>query len=117
LRSDKHLDEMDGWKLPAEEIPWLTFSEGRKAPSFPPTFEHNWTSYYKWRGLPLNSPAALLLHWPLTIYRLLFLLGFLHLETGGTVRRKLSIHLLGVEVKSKHYQSGLLWTELVPRAN
>jgi hypothetical protein len=48
LLSDKHLDEESGWKLPANKIPWLTFSRHREAPSFPTALEHNWTSYYKW---------------------------------------------------------------------
>jgi hypothetical protein len=100
LLSDKHFNEEAGWKLPANEIPWLTFSHGRKAPSFPPVFEHNWTSYYEWRGLPLKSIAALLLHWPLSVYRLLYLLGFVSVEAGGNKRRKLKIHCLGVEVRS-----------------
>ena len=101
LLSDEHLEEKDGWKLPMEEIPWLTFREGRKAPSFPPAFEHNWTSYYKWRGLPLESPAALLLHWPLSIYHLLYRLDFVPSETeiAGSERRKLKIHCIGVEVR------------------
>lgn len=100
LFSNKHFDEGSGWKLPQNEIPWLTFSRGRKAPPFPPAFEHNWTSYYKWRGLPLKSPAALLLHWPLSIYRLLYLLGFVSSGDGGSKRGKLNIHCLGVEVRS-----------------
>ena len=112
LLSDEHLDEAAGWKLPAEQIPWLHFGEGRKAPSFPPMFEHNWPSYYKWRGLPLESPAVLLLHWPLTVYRLLFLLGFLPSETSRPVGRKLSIHLIGVEVKFNLFESKSFWTEL-----
>jgi hypothetical protein len=99
LLSDKHFDEESGWKLPSEEIPWLTFTEGRKAPSFPPVFEHNWTSYYKWRGLPSKSPAVLLLHWPLSIYRLLSLLCFVPPDIGGSRRHKLKIHLIGVEVR------------------
>jgi len=106
LLSDKHFDEESGWKLPAEETPWLTFSQGRVAPSFPPAFEHNWTSYYKWRGLPLKSPAALLLHWPLSVYRLLYLLGFVSSRDDGSERHKLTIHCLGVEVRS----SILFWT-------
>jgi len=101
LLSNKNYDEESGWKLPAEHTPWLTFSKGRRAPSFPPAFEQNWTSYYEWRGLPLKSPAALLLHWPLSIYRLLYLLGFVHTDpTGGTERRKLTIHWLGLEVET-----------------
>ena len=100
LLSNKNYDEQSGWKLPAEETPWLTFSKGRKAPSFPPVFEHNWTSYYKWRGLPLKSPVALLLHWPLSMYRLLYLLDFVPPDPGGPERRKLTIHWLGAEVRS-----------------
>jgi hypothetical protein len=112
LLSDEHFDEAAGWKIPAEQIPWLDFGEGRKAPSFPPMFEHNWPSYYNWRGLPLESPAALLLHWPLTVYRLLFLLGFLPSKTSGSVGRKLSIHLIGVEVKFNLFELKSFWTEL-----
>ena len=100
LLANKNFDEESGWKLPPEDTPWLTFSKDRKAPSFPPAFEQNWTSYYKWRGLPLTSPAALLLHWPLSIYRLLYLLGFVPTDLAGTERRKLTIHWLGVEVRS-----------------
>lgn len=99
LLSEKHFGEKSGWKLPAVEIPWLTFDKARKAPSFPPAFEHNWTSYYLWRGLPLKSPAALLLHWPLSIYRLLSLLGLVPSESGASERHKLNIHLIGVEVR------------------
>ena len=99
LLSDKHFDEKAGWTLPEEEIPWLSFDQGRAPPSFPPVFEHNWTSYYKWRGLPLTSIAVLLLHWPLSIYRLLYLLGFIPSETDGGERRKLNIHCLGIEVR------------------
>jgi hypothetical protein len=112
LLSDKHFDEMAGWKLPAEEMPWLTFSEGQKPPSSPPTFKHNWKSYYEWRGLPLKSPVALPLHWPLTVYRLLFLLGFLPSDTGGSAQHKLSIHLLGIGVRSKHHRFDCFWTEM-----
>ncbi|KAA8529511.1 hypothetical protein F0562_033690 [Nyssa sinensis] len=28
----------------------------------------SWKDYYEWRCIPLHSPVALLLHWPLTIY-------------------------------------------------
>jgi hypothetical protein len=99
LLSSKHFDEKSGWTLPEKEIPWLSFGQGRAAPSFPPAFEHNWTSYYKWRGLPLKSIAVLLLHWPLSIYRLLYLLGMIPPQTDGGERRKLSIHCLGIEVR------------------
>ena len=99
LLSETHFDEESGWKLPSEEIPWLMFDKGGKVPPYPPAFEHNWTSYYLWRGLPLTSPAALLLHWPLSIYRLLFLLGLVPSETTASERHKLTIHLIGVGVR------------------
>ncbi|XP_078181999.1 zinc ion binding protein isoform X1 [Carex rostrata] len=28
----------------------------------------SWKEYYEWRRLPLHSPVAVLLHWPLTVY-------------------------------------------------
>ena len=108
LLSDKHFDEKSGWALPEEEIPWLSFGQGRAAPSFPPVFEHNWASYYKWRGLPLKSIAVLLLHWPLSIYRLLYLLGFIPSETDIGERRKLNIHCLGIEVRPSNFDNGPL---------
>ena len=97
---------LDG-NSPKNEVPCLAFIQGRRAPSFPPTFEHNWTSYYEWRGLPHKSPAALLLHWLLSIYRLLYLLGFISSEGDGSERRKLNIHCLGVEMRS----SIIFWTK------
>ncbi|KIJ45180.1 hypothetical protein M422DRAFT_207452 [Sphaerobolus stellatus SS14] len=96
-------DEKAGWKLPDEEIPWLTFNEEHKPPAYPPTFEDNWKSYYEWRGLPLSSPAALLLHWPLTVYSLLKQLKLVPKlptdlsDSVATSRRSLLIHYLGVE--------------------
>ncbi|TDL26530.1 hypothetical protein BD410DRAFT_524864 [Rickenella mellea] len=96
LLSTKHFDEAAGWKLPADEIPWLNF-QNRKMPSFPTTFHHNWTSYYEWRGLPLESPAALLLHWPLSIYRLLYLLKLVPDGPVMSERQKLLIYYVGAE--------------------
>ncbi|TDL22157.1 hypothetical protein BD410DRAFT_788864 [Rickenella mellea] len=99
LLESKLYGDRDGWKLPDAEIPWLDLTD-RQKPSFPPSFEHNWKSYYDWRGLPLSSPACLLLHWPLSVYRLLYLLGFVpdNLHTGS--RMKLLVYCIGVEVRS-----------------
>ncbi|KDQ09122.1 hypothetical protein BOTBODRAFT_58901 [Botryobasidium botryosum FD-172 SS1] len=84
-----HLDERSGWRLPPSQTPWLTFAPDRPAPPYPPKFAHNWTSYYAWRGLPMDSPAVLLLHWPLSIYRLLFLVGLAEVPEK---RRSLVVH-------------------------
>ncbi|PON53761.1 hypothetical protein TorRG33x02_304470 [Trema orientale] len=54
----------------------------------------SWKEYYEWRSIPLDSPVALLLHWPLTIY---------HASKTGLgsriseIGQKLHIHYLGPE--------------------
>ncbi|XP_021293589.1 zinc finger MYND domain-containing protein 15 isoform X1 [Herrania umbratica] len=53
-----------------------------------------WKDYYEWRCIPLHSPVALLLHWPLTVYHAIQIagLGSLTFEVS-----KLRIHYLGPE--------------------
>ncbi|PON46555.1 Zinc finger, MYND-type [Parasponia andersonii] len=54
----------------------------------------SWREYYEWRSIPLDSPVALLLHWPLTIYHASKTgLGSRIAEIG----QKLHIHYLGPE--------------------
>ncbi|KAF8963786.1 hypothetical protein BDZ97DRAFT_1904771 [Flammula alnicola] len=100
LLEDQHLSDREGWKLPDNQIPWLKFeaSGASLRPQAPPSFEHNWASSYKWRGLPAESPACLLLHWPLTVYRLLFILGLVATEIPKE-RRHLLVHLVGIEME------------------
>lgn len=96
LLEDEPREERQGWLLPDDEIPWLDFESMDIAPpTAPPNFEHDWTSYYEWRGLPLRSPAALLLHWPLSTYRLLCQLNCIPSDIPMQ-RRRLTVHLLGV---------------------
>ncbi|TDL14292.1 hypothetical protein BD410DRAFT_833121 [Rickenella mellea] len=96
LLLERHPSEQNGWCLPRDEVPLLSFQEN-KLLKYPPDFEHNWKSYYEWRGLPLTSPAALLLHWPLSVYRLLFLMGFIP-QTSPESRRKLVLYYIGVQL-------------------
>lgn len=98
LLQDEQLDDRKGWMLPDTHIPWLDFATigASSPPKSPPSFEHTWASYYKWRGLPLESHAALLLHWPMTVYRLLHKLG-LASSAIPIQRRQLTIHLIGIE--------------------
>jgi len=97
LLEEDHLDERGGWKLPDDELPWLDFQSNDIVPPLtPPNFDHTWTSYYKWRGLPMHSPAVLLLHWPLSVYRLLHKLHCIPSEIP-LQRQKMVVHLLGVE--------------------
>ncbi|KAJ7763431.1 hypothetical protein B0H16DRAFT_1804550 [Mycena metata] len=85
LDRQTHLTERLGWKLTDKETPWLDFS-----------LSHNWAGYYEWRGLPIESPAALLLHWPLTVYRLLTIAGVIPAR-ASEARRQLTVHMLGIE--------------------
>lgn len=53
-----------------------------------------WKDYYEWRCIPLYSPIALLLHWPLTIYRAIQLAT---LESVlPEISNELRIHYLGI---------------------
>lgn len=97
LLEAQHMKEKEGWKLPDDQIPWLDFAAGgREPPQLPVDFEHTWEAYYKWRGLPMESPACLMLHWPLSVFRLLHILELVP-STPPTERRRLLIHYIGVE--------------------
>ncbi|EPS59438.1 hypothetical protein M569_15370, partial [Genlisea aurea] len=55
----------------------------------------SWKDYCEWRHLPLSSPAAVILHWPLTVY------WAIQLATGCNllpeIKNELRIHYLGPE--------------------
>uniref|UniRef100_A0A803MB42 MYND-type domain-containing protein n=1 Tax=Chenopodium quinoa TaxID=63459 RepID=A0A803MB42_CHEQI len=56
-----------------------------------------WKEYYDWRSISLDSPVALLLHWPLTIYYALQL-------NDSRIRRRdvsklINIHYLGLGIR------------------
>ncbi|XP_050129777.1 uncharacterized protein LOC126606427 isoform X3 [Malus sylvestris] len=55
----------------------------------------SWKEYYEWRSIPLHSPVALLLHWPLTIYYATQVAGLGSWTSG--ISEKLYIHYLGPE--------------------
>ncbi|KAJ6721833.1 ZINC ION BINDING PROTEIN [Salix viminalis] len=54
----------------------------------------SWLDYYEWRCIPLHSPVALLLHWPLTIYHAAHIAG---VWSSSVETRKLCVHYLGPE--------------------
>ncbi|XP_038702997.1 zinc finger MYND domain-containing protein 15 isoform X2 [Tripterygium wilfordii] len=55
----------------------------------------SWKDFYNWRGIPLLSPVAILLHWPLTIYHAVQVTSTISLSSGN--RNGLYIHYLGPE--------------------
>lgn len=86
---DRNSSLNDGWSLPTSLCPC-------SEPSSPiSTCLGSWEDYYRWRGLPFNSPAALLLHWPLTIYHCFQLYASQSLSSSAV--EKLFIHYLGPE--------------------
>ncbi|KAG9439848.1 hypothetical protein H6P81_020013 [Aristolochia fimbriata] len=61
LSSADHSRVYNDWDLPSIMCPC-------SEPKSPMPKCLSWNDYYNWRCLPLHSPVALLLHWPLTIY-------------------------------------------------
>lgn len=101
LLSDGMLTDETGWKLEKRFIPRLTFE-----PSTEPEIAHkadivDWNSWYNWRNLPKESPAALLMHYPLSVYQLL--VHVLHVtgpnRNSPENRQALNVHYVGAEVE------------------
>ncbi|KAF9229504.1 hypothetical protein BS17DRAFT_771549 [Gyrodon lividus] len=90
LLSDRHIDEKAGWKLEKRLVPKLCFE-----PSSEPVI----ASSVNLRGLPLESPAALLMHYPLTVYQLLVHVLNITSPTRNSPehRQILNVHYLGAE--------------------
>ncbi|GLJ30596.1 hypothetical protein SUGI_0605830 [Cryptomeria japonica] len=77
------------WNLKSEMCP-CTDPESPLA-----TVLTNWADYYSWRCLPLDSPVALLLHWPLTMYYAFQLLATRLQNILPSPGQELRIHYLG----------------------
>jgi hypothetical protein len=105
LLEEKHHSDEDGWKLQSRLIPFRTFSVVRESPlraGSPKAKEvKDWKSWYEWRGLPLESPAALLMHYPLTVYQLLVHTLKLTSPQAGSAedRKSLVVHYIGAEIE------------------
>ncbi|KAG1867854.1 hypothetical protein DFJ58DRAFT_714335 [Suillus subalutaceus] len=101
LLSDKLLTDETGWKLEKRLIPRLIFELGTEPELASKVDIVDWDSWYKWRNLPKESPAALLLHYPLTVYQLLVNV----LQVTGPKRNSLesrqalNVHYIGAEVE------------------
>jgi hypothetical protein len=97
-------DHTDAWKLghmntKGDIIPRLSFTT-----EFPPPPKvelgqiKDWQSWYTWRGLSMASPAALLMHYPLSVYHLLVdVLQITKCRDITAERRALQIHYIGAE--------------------
>jgi len=57
----------------------------------------SWEEYYKVRNIPLSSPVALLMTFPLTIYYAIQKYGEVPITVSRMLRRPLRVHIVGVE--------------------
>jgi hypothetical protein len=57
----------------------------------------SWEHYYRLRKIPVSSPVALLLSFPLTLYHAITLYGQVPVTVAAMLKRPLRIHLVGVE--------------------
>ena len=58
---------------------------------------NSWEEYYKLRNIPLKSPVALLLTFPLTIYHALLKYGAVPITVARMLSRQIRIHVVGIE--------------------
>ncbi|KAG1725126.1 hypothetical protein EDB19DRAFT_1948274 [Suillus lakei] len=101
LLSNKLLTDETGWKLGKRLIPRLVFELDTEPELASKADIVDWDSWYRWRNLPKESPAALLLHYPLTIYQLL--VNVLYVagpkRNSPESRQVLNVHYIGAEVE------------------
>ncbi len=57
----------------------------------------SWNDYYNVRGIPLESPIALLCTFPLTLYYAVQEYGEVPVTIARMLKRPLRIHMVGVE--------------------
>ena len=105
LLKKAHLSDEQGWKLPPHLIPYLDFSQpSAKVPSRVTELSEpikDWKSWYDWRGLPLESPAALLMAAPLSVYHMLVHCLEVTSPSAGSEGKRvpLRVHVVGTEVE------------------
>ncbi|KAF9065209.1 hypothetical protein BDP27DRAFT_1298363 [Rhodocollybia butyracea] len=104
LKSD-HLSDKQGWKLSPKFVPYRDFSKNEeRQPLLVTKFDGgivDWDSWYRWRKIPKDSPAALLMHYPMSVYQMLVHCLKVTSPSAGreSNRVNLNVHLLGVEVE------------------
>ncbi|RDB24278.1 Zinc finger MYND domain-containing protein 15 [Hypsizygus marmoreus] len=103
LLAKKHLSDEEGWRLPPNLIPYRNFSSSAKRPKLVTEYGPilDWDSWYRWRNLPKESPAALLMNFPMSVYQMLVHALEVTSPTAGTLDKRvpLHVHMLGVEVE------------------
>jgi hypothetical protein len=96
---------MDGFALEAHLLPIerpVTMDDVEKSqlkydPDCSIIALNSWEEYYKFREIPLSSPVALLLTYPLTVYYALLKYGSVPITVAKMLHRQLRVHLVGIE--------------------
>lgn len=120
LLKKTHLSDEQGWKLSSRLIPYLDFSHSSaKKPVLVTKLSEpitDWKSWYSWRQLPLESPAALLMAAPLSVYQMLVHCLEVTSPSAGSDDKRISltVHLVGAEVELNYIP--LCVTRPVPAA-
>lgn len=104
LLKDKHLSDEAGWKLQSHLIPYRHFSSADKMPVLVTDFGEpikDWDSWYRWRKIPKESPAALIMDFPMSVYQLVVNCLEITDATKGSEAKRIPLHIqmLGVEVE------------------
>lgn len=104
LLGKKHLSNEEGWKLPPKLIPYRNPTSPAARPELVADYRDpvvDWDSWYRWRKLPKESPAALLMDFPLSVYQMVVNCLEVTSPKAGRPNKRvpLHIHLLGVEVE------------------
>lgn len=104
LLGKQHLSDEEGWKLPSKFIPYRNFSTPANQPMLVTDFERgivDWDSWYRWRKLPKDSPAALLMDFPLSVYQLLVKCLEVTSPNTGSPNKRVPLHvqIIGAEVE------------------
>jgi hypothetical protein len=101
LELEEWPSDVEGWKLQDETlIPHIFFTGQFPPPVHPrPDQVKDWKSWYDWRGLSLESPAAVLMDYVLTTYYLLTeTLKVVHLQPLKE-KQVVDVHYLGAETE------------------
>ncbi|KAJ7289740.1 hypothetical protein C8J57DRAFT_434217 [Mycena rebaudengoi] len=94
--------DVEGWKLQDEAfIPHIFFTGEFPPPARPrPGQVKDWKSWYDWRGLSFDSPAAVLMDHVLTVYYLLTeTLKVVNLQHPLGEKQVVDVHYLGAETE------------------
>jgi hypothetical protein len=92
--------EAQAWKLGHKSnlIPRLFFTKELLPPQrVRPGQIKDWRSWHDWRGLSMESPVAMLMHYPLSVYHLLNILQVVDHRATSTERQAIQVHYIGTE--------------------